>query len=814
MSTTKDFIFNNNPDEYAFDTNKIQVTEDGAKLKLGDNPGQAITEDFTTDEDFAYNSTDVEFIPINDTKAFALYESSIDLTGALGSKTGTATGGAGISNGKLDLSFSDTRHVDYVPLNNITPLLNKGCIEFDLTPNYTGVPAAQQDFWHSAGSGSNNRLLISHLASGQVLIRIYDSLGTIINTFQASWSPASGQEYAFSINWDWVLAESRVFIAGTQFATTSTGSGTRTEAVTDWRIGGGSAGTSISNFKLDNLAVFDEPQRTVDYTPSTYTPDAGIVQINQAPGVGSWADFDEDENLRWGDGSTACSLVGGATYNASEKWIDFTITNSYWVNTDPLNFPIGSLGHLKWVYVPDFQEDQGVTTLMEIRSGGSNANRVLMEQLSTGKIRTTMWDSSGVVQTNVQTTNPYVFTKDADHVFDFAVDTETGSTKVYINNNQLLPTITDVFTRTLVNGGVQFGDNNGDGNGRIRQVASYDKPQSTGLADPADIRYNESYILSPTESFIGSPDGVLQEVNLWSVVKTNGTVQFTFNNSDGTAYWHNGSAWVSSDTSFAQSNTSAEMVANLPTFPFPTDTQDFKYGILFPDDNVISNNISNLVFAYSDQIYPTDNPIIRPNSTINTAEILSYVAMETVAGSDLVKHIVYTSGQDRYVTGGSAADSDGTYAQSSLHTEINSDIANVITERGSVYPKVFLHSDDGLTTPLISLLQIVYNATPVDPSLTLCNFDMYIYDHDGPVASREVYIRPDGGFINDKVLHEYVWGLMGTTDSTGWLQADVYVQALNKFWQLRVANQRYRFSLPNSGEADLSTLESFEVIDV
>ena len=145
-----------------------------------------------------------------------------------------------------------------------------------------------------------------------------------------------------------------------------------------------------------------------------------------------------------------------------------------------------------------------------------------------------------------------------------------------------------------------------------------------------------------------------------------------------------------------------------------------------------------------------------------------------------------------------------------------SDFSNLFSSRNSsVYPTIFLHSEDGLTTPTITLLSISFNISipDADPN-TLCNFDGFIYDINAAVANEVVYVRPYRGFTNDTVLHKYTWTAIGTTDSEGWFSGNIYVQATGKYWEMKVGSQRYKFQLPSATEASFATLESFEVIEV
>ncbi len=212
--------------------------------------------------------------------------------------------------------------------------------------------------------------------------------------------------------------------------------------------------------------------------------------------------------------------------------------------------------------------------------------------------------------------------------------------------------------------------------------------------------------------------------------------------------------------------------------------------------------------------YSVDNPTVVTNFSFKSTGLTDFSSTETTTALDSITYIINASGQGRYVTGGSAADSDGTYSQSSSQSDMDSDIANIISTRKTITATVFLNSEGG-TTPELDLLSITYNlALPVPSPTTLCELEGFIYDNDSAMSSEVVYVRPFAGFINDTVLHKYEWQALATTDSDGYFVGNIYVQTEGQYWELKVGKQNYKIQLPNSSEASLAQLAFFEVIDV
>lgn len=547
---------------------------------------------------------------------------------------------------------------------------------------------------------------------------------------------------------------------------------------------------------------------TYDSSKAEFTGSV-LQQKYQAPDNAIAGTNFDTKDFNWGDSSLIGTLGGTASVSGNELLMpDDNDSISY------TNIVFGNQGAIKLKFTPDFSNPIG-----QDHSGylfGNSVGHISLQIKDTGGLIITIKnDANGNAGTF--TTSPLSWVNGVQKELELNWNISGSFINVYEDGILLKEETTLSGVRSDIAANIYFGTRNGGTlgvSGSFADIIIYDTEQHTGANytpgyTVPPISFAETYIQSPEQDFGGSLDGVLQSVSTWSVV-TNGDVKFTFNTAGGVPYWYDGNSWVVSDTSYTQSNTAADMITNLPTYSFPSGVREYKYGITFPDDNLVQNNIDNLNFVYSDQIYPTSNPVIRPNNTFNSSELIQFQGMDTVTGSDLIKYIVYTNGQDRYVTGGSAANSDGTYAQSSTDTEIFSDISNVVVSRGAVYPRIFIHSEDGQTTPELNTLVISYDASPVDPDLTLCSFDMLIYDHDGPVSNETVQIRPFKGFINTSVFHPYIWQVLGTTDSTGWFSADIYVQADGSFWEMKVGPKRYKFSLPDATDADLTTLTSFE----
>ncbi|MEE9458264.1 MAG: hypothetical protein V3V84_00710 [Candidatus Bathyarchaeia archaeon] len=318
---------------FTYDSNKIEFTPSGAQLKLVDFTAQTFNQPFTADPGFTYDSALTEFVagkcqqkdqqPNADSAAD--YSSSIDLSWGGGTLTGTATGGAAVSGGELDLSFSDIRYVDYSATGNADST-QVGAVKMKFRPNYSGTPVAGEVPIHMGESGNqNNQIAIAHVTgTGKLRIVFYDTVGTLIATRDLGvFNPTAGVQYEIELDWDLTTGSSRLFLDGIQSGTTETATGTR-NAASIMRVGSNFSGVNSSNFKVDDLIFYPTVQHTTNYTPGydvwKYKEDLITLPSFSYSGLGAIQSYD-------GFSSTQ---VGGIRFNVNGMYY----TGSVWAASD------------------------------------------------------------------------------------------------------------------------------------------------------------------------------------------------------------------------------------------------------------------------------------------------------------------------------------------------------------------------------------------------------------------------------------------------------------------------------------------------
>ena len=265
---------------YLFDSDEIEIDVISKHVGLKLNQIDVdFTEDFDDDIDFIYDDTKSQFNAgqieqiykrLNDETFYASYNNNINGNRGDGILTGTAAGGASVDSGELDLSYDDTRYVDYDADQNASSP-QTGCIELKgYKPNYSGNPSSTQILFSiSAGQGNSvNSITLLHYSSGQLHLDVIDKDGFgILSINFPAWSPTLDNPYDFSLNYNFTAGSTRLFIDGTQHGSILTQTGTRDSNINLLRIGNRYNGGFTSNFKIDAILIFSTVQHTSNYTP-------------------------------------------------------------------------------------------------------------------------------------------------------------------------------------------------------------------------------------------------------------------------------------------------------------------------------------------------------------------------------------------------------------------------------------------------------------------------------------------------------------------------------------------------------------------
>ena len=296
----------------------LEIATGSARLKV--LTGTDMDWPFTTPANYTYDAAKAEVTggvgqlksqaPANAT-FYAKYNVNIDGNWGDGVLTGSATGGAAISGGFLDLAHADVRYVDYADDDNFAAT-QTGCIRFTMKPNYSGTPTTQQILVDISNlSNNNNRVVIWQAAPGSgggLWTRIATGAGSAIFSVETwgAWSPSAGVSYEMELNWDVTTGASRFFVDGVQLGSTKTDTGTHDlTGLTTIRVGSNFSGLETSDFSIKDFILFDAVQHTANYTPGAAIPEFEYLET--------------DPSIESVNGFVFASALGGFTVDSTES---------------------------------------------------------------------------------------------------------------------------------------------------------------------------------------------------------------------------------------------------------------------------------------------------------------------------------------------------------------------------------------------------------------------------------------------------------------------------------------------------------------
>ena len=148
-------------------------------------------------------------------------------------------------------------------------------------------------------------------------------------------------------------------------------------------------------------------------------------------------------------------------------------------------------------------------------------------------------------------------------------------------------------------------------------------------------------------------------------------------------------------------------------FIIGNDLTNQTYGALGNFRNVQIYNTVQHVSDYTPSlftIYPVNNPSITGNASFYNQGLISFVPSIDISGNDLIRYALSMNGAWLWWNGTGWVTSNQTYAQANTSADINANIASFPLTGFNTQFQAFIHSDNGLTTPDITLLTINYTA--------------------------------------------------------------------------------------------------------
>ena len=506
-----------------------------------------------------------------------------------------------------------------------------------------------------------------------------------------------------------------------------------------------------------------------DVTKAEFT--SGVVQqLDQTPTNSVWGTLFDTKDLNWNkSGSTTGTLNGIPTFSGGVMICTGTQGVFY-------NYTTNATESHKFIYTPNYSGTPPTNVNLHTTWNGTNNNdRWLLTHSPSGtNLRFTLNNSAGATVISLATAvagwSPVAGT---DYEFEVVLDSVAGTARVFVDGVLLGTNSPGAWSR----GGVSSRSYIGASPSVYNQAegsfddylyfsdAQHSSSYTPGYTVPSTI-YDSTNVDLP--QFTHTP-GVIQAYTGVTSTESNSPRYTLQVGTNSFLYW-NGTAWVSSDSTYTQASSIADVNANIGTLTNAVNSTQLTPRIHFNAGNT-QMSVDNWVANYDgDSVYPTDNPEITQGSGIQVDEITEFSAITTQTGSDEVRFILNFNSADFYWDGASWSSSDGSFAQSNTAADVNANISSFdLSAGGTAKWKTILHSNSGSTTPSITSLTFCYNffiPSPTDPSE--CIVYGWEYDSQGD--------RLEGATITASVVNSYFNGnirisprrISTTTNSDGY----------------------------------------------
>lgn len=475
-------------------------------------------------------------------------------------------------------------------------------------------------------------------------------------------------------------------------------------------------------------------------------------------------------NATWNTGgSLVGTATGQVTYGATGA--NFSAAVTQYLDYNAASNLTAQIGTIRFLFTPFFTGAPGDNEFLMLSSLASGSINGLVDTYidAAGNIHFRAWDSAGGALFDISTAISWVANQTYEIEVDY--DFDNGASRLFLDGVQQSTTQSSVANRgsvTYLRFGTAFIPQGSVGNFAISNVVTFSTVQHTSNYSapsplPSPTIYAADEITLPAFNYAGIGDIISFDS---ATITDSNTPHYLLNG----RYW-NGSAWVVSNLSYAQSNTAAQVIANITSFPI-SDMVSVKVITQASDATVMSCDL--LTLTYTGQMYPLTNPTIINNSGVQSDDLVSFLSTFSASGSDAIQFTINVSGIDKYWNGAAWATSNGTYAQSNSYADIIANIATLNISQGyTVKVKAFLHSADGTTTPQLTNVVLTYDfftPSPTDPNR--CVGYAFLNDLIGELTPTEntlLIVELTEGFVyGDRIIAPFIRKF--AADSSGYVE--------------------------------------------
>lgn len=390
---------------------------------------------------------------------------------------------------------------------------------------------------------------------------------------------------------------------------------------------------------------------------------------------------------------------------------------------------------IKFKYTPNYSGNPPGNINMVSIYNGTNANNqfTLTHSPSGDNFRIGLYSATGGALYSIVTIggNSQALVAGTEYEFEVIIDSVNGVIRLFKNGVSVGTLNPGVFTRGTVAsryyvGAIPAVYNQAEAS--FDDFIVFDNAQHTAGYTPGytvvDTIYAESEVELPNFSYTGI--GTIQAVESSSFVEV-GAPRYTV----GGFYW-NGSAWVASNGTYAQANTSATLIANLTSLTV-TGASSVAASVIFPDSNTLSS-VDSVMVTVTGQKYSLTG-YAEPVQAIQVSALDSYTESVVIPSGSTYGIILKIDGALKYFVGTTLTASDGTIAQSNTAAQLSAALPySNFGSNSSVFLRWVFGGANQQVTAEIDSAEIAYDFGGVATVATKCVVYGYVKD----IADRPV----------------------------------------------------------------------------
>lgn len=505
--------------------------------------------------------------------------------------------------------------------------------------------------------------------------------------------------------------------------------------LSDTQISGGVAKRSLipNTGQVFSQAFDNDTDFTYDSAKAEFT--AGLVrQKDLTPSNSIMAGKMVTKDLNWHKEAAVTGTLNGVPTFGTGKMV---CTGSQGLYYDGVTNTIETI---KFKYTPNYSGNPPGNINMVSIYNGTNANDrfTLTHSPSGDNFRIGLFSATGGVLYSIVTigANNQALVAGTEYEFEVIIDSVNGVVRLFKNGVSVGTLNPGVFTRGTVAsryyvGAVPAVYNQAEAS--FDDFIVFEGAQHTAGYTPGytlvDTIYAESEVELPSFAYTGI--GTIQAVESSSFVES-GSPRYTV----GGFYW-NGSAWVSSNGSYAQANSSATLIANLTSLTV-TGASTIAASVIFPDSNTLSS-VDSIMVTVTGQKYSLTG-YLEPVQAIQVSALDSYEESVVIPSGSTYGIILKIDGSLKYFVGTVLTASDGTIAQSNTAAQLSAALPySDFGSNSSVYLRWVFGGASQQVTAEIDSATISYDFGGVVEPADKCLVYGYVKDiADRPVKNAHV----------------------------------------------------------------------------